>query len=294
MGVTIHEAGLSYAISSKERTVGEALATTGVRFGPHDLVSPGPGTRLTAGLHIFIRRALAIELVIGDEREIVFSRAGTIAELLRERGITLNPRDRLNLRLDTPTREGLAVSLTLVKDEIILEKTLIARDVIYLKDPGLAFGKSYVLQWGSDGAISRQYKITYENGQEIERMLLSEERTDSAKKVVAVGTYQSATVASGGGCEGVNFSKAMSVYATWYNAVSAGGSTTATGALLDYGIIAVDPHVIPLGTKICVPGYGIGIAADTGGGIFGNRIDLGYPGSVFGWAPGYTEIYILN
>ena len=274
--------------------MGEALAAAGVRFGPHDLVSPEPGTPLKGGLHIFIRRARAIELAIGSEREVVFSRAGTIAELFRERGITLNPRDRLSPGLATPTREGLAVSLTLVKDEIIVEKTLIAREVIYLKDPGLAFGKSYVLQWGSDGAISRQYKITYENGQEIDRLFLSEERTDSEKKVVAVGTYQSATVASGGGCEDVSFSKAMSVYATWYNAVSAGGSTTATGAFLDYGIIAVDPRVIPLGTRICVPGYGIGIAADTGGGIFGNRIDLGYPGSVFGWAPGYTEIYILN
>ena len=50
----------------------------------------------------------------------------------------------------------------------------------------------------------------------------------------------------------------------------------ATGALATRGVIAVDPHVIPLGTHVYVPGYGYAIAADTGGAIEGNRIDLCY------------------
>lgn len=53
--------------------------------------------------------------------------------------------------------------------------------------------------------------------------------------------------------------------------------TTATGVSVRYGIIAVDPQVIPLGTLLYVPGYGEGIAADTGGAIKGNRIDVWLP-----------------
>jgi 3D (Asp-Asp-Asp) domain-containing protein len=53
--------------------------------------------------------------------------------------------------------------------------------------------------------------------------------------------------------------------------------TTATGVSVGYGIVAVDPSVIPLGTHMTVPGYGEGVAADTGGAVTGARIDLWFP-----------------
>jgi 3D (Asp-Asp-Asp) domain-containing protein len=53
--------------------------------------------------------------------------------------------------------------------------------------------------------------------------------------------------------------------------------TTATGAPVGYGVVAVDPSVIPLGTRMTIPGYGEGIAADTGGAIQGAAIDLWFP-----------------
>jgi len=52
--------------------------------------------------------------------------------------------------------------------------------------------------------------------------------------------------------------------------------TTASGLPVGPGIVAVDPTVIPLGTKLYIPGYGKGIAADVGGGIKGRVIDLWY------------------
>jgi 3D (Asp-Asp-Asp) domain-containing protein/nuclear transport factor 2 (NTF2) superfamily protein len=53
--------------------------------------------------------------------------------------------------------------------------------------------------------------------------------------------------------------------------------STATGAPVGYGVVAVDPSVIPLGTRMTIPGYGEGIAADTGGAIQGAVIDLWFP-----------------
>ena len=49
---------------------------------------------------------------------------------------------------------------------------------------------------------------------------------------------------------------------------------TATGVQTAPGVVAVDPSVIPLGTRLTIPGYGEGIAADTGGAVHGNVIDL--------------------
>ena len=60
-------------------------------------------------------------------------------------------------------------------------------------------------------------------------------------------------------------------------------------------MVAVDPSIIPLGTRMYVPGYGHGVAADTGGAISGNVIDLGYPdGVVPDWTSGWVDIYILG
>lgn len=57
--------------------------------------------------------------------------------------------------------------------------------------------------------------------------------------------------------------------------------TTATGVPVGRGVVAVDPSVIPLGSRLYIPGYGNGVAADIGGGIRGNIIDL--------WFPTYAE-----
>jgi len=65
----------------------------------------------------------------------------------------------------------------------------------------------------------------------------------------------------------------MTVTATAYTLQG----TTATGAPVGYGVVAVDPGVIPLGTRMSIPGYGEGVAADTGGAIQGATIDLWFP-----------------
>ena len=62
----------------------------------------------------------------------------------------------------------------------------------------------------------------------------------------------------------------MTVYATGYCL----RGTTATGLPVGPGIVATDPSVIPLGTRMTIPGYGEGVAADTGGAITGKRIDV--------------------
>jgi 3D (Asp-Asp-Asp) domain-containing protein len=53
-----------------------------------------------------------------------------------------------------------------------------------------------------------------------------------------------------------------------------GKCITATGVRARHGVVAVDPRVIPLGSRVYIPGYGVALAADTGGAIKGNKIDI--------------------
>jgi 3D (Asp-Asp-Asp) domain-containing protein len=80
----------------------------------------------------------------------------------------------------------------------------------------------------------------------------------------------------------------MTVVATGY----ALRGRTATGAPTGWGVVAVDPSVIPLGTSMTIPGYGSGVAADTGGGVRGAMIDLWFPSAAQASAWGRRTVTI--
>ena len=83
----------------------------------------------------------------------------------------------------------------------------------------------------------------------------------------------SAVARATGGSTTVGTTGTLTVTATGYSL----SGRTATGAPVGWGVVAVDPSVIPLGTRMTIPGYGEGFAADTGSAIQGNTIDLWFP-----------------
>lgn len=91
--------------------------------------------------------------------------------------------------------------------------------------------------------------------------------------------------------------RTMTVEATAYDGLSLGG-VTATGVIINSTsdmIIAVDPSVIPLGSRVLVEGYGEAIAADTGGDIVGNRVDLNMStANAMIWGRKSVQLTILN
>lgn len=96
--------------------------------------------------------------------------------------------------------------------------------------------------------------------------------------------------------------KTVTVEATAYTAMCAEGCTgvTATGVNLkdnpNKKVIAVDPSVIPLGSKVYVPGYGTAVAADTGGGINGNEIDIHVPNesTATSWGRRNIQVQVID
>jgi cystine transport system substrate-binding protein len=98
-----------------------------------------------------------------------------------------------------------------------------------------------------------------------------------ARQVVAkaqfVQSRATSTPAAAPAASVVDGARTLTVTSTGYSMPG----RTATGLPVGPGIVAVDPAVIPLGTRLSIPGYGEGVAADTGGSVQGLTIDLWFP-----------------
>ena len=71
---------------------------------------------------------------------------------------------------------------------------------------------------------------------------------------------------------------------------------TRSGVIAGYGVVAVDPKVVPFRSNVYVPGYGSAFVGDTGGGVLGRWIDLGYEDDWDTFQPwaGYIDVYYLT
>ena len=140
-------------------------------------------------------------------------------------------------------------------------------------------GLSVVTRAGKEGSVSRTYKVTYENGKETARTLTNEQvLVPPQNRLVSVG-YSRPT--SRGMFGGRTVRRVLTMHATAYDPGprSCGRSAdgcTAIGLRAGKGVVAVDPRVIALGTRLYIESYGLAIAGDTGRAIKGHRIDLGY------------------
>jgi resuscitation-promoting factor RpfB len=299
---TVHEDGYSTTYSSMQTTVGQALASQGVQLQEGDLVSPAANEVLSPGAHVYVSHAVPVNLIIAGEEHNVTTRGRTIGEVLSQTGITLQGEDYVSPSAKSSVRAGMAISVTTVRDQTEVSEEPIEYASIVRYDAEMARGQQAITQWGEDGSYRKEYRVRLINGREVWRALVSENMIPPTDEVVSVGTYvKPAAVAVPAPAPAVDVpaqpgcSRTMHVYATWYTAASAGGSgVTKTGTGVYRGIVAVDPRVIPLGTRMYIPGYGYGIAADTGGDIIGNHIDLGYSADdPKDWRTRWVDICIL-
>jgi len=299
---TVHEDGFSAAYTSKQITVGQALASQGVRVGERDLITPPQNSELVPGAHIYIRHALDVRLVVAGTEQSMKTHGQTVGEVLEEAGVGLQGMDRVMPRVDQPVRVGMTIRVTTVR-EITETVVLPIEYVSFIQyDSQLAKGQREIAQGGENGAVRQEFRVRFTNGRETRRELVGESITAAKDEIVSVGTYVrpapvavAAAVAPPAPVGDMACSRTLNVYATWYSAASAGGSgVTATGTGVYKGIVAVDPRVIPLGTRMYIPGYGYATAADTGSGILGNHIDLGYGADdVKDWRTRWVDICIL-
>ncbi len=271
-------------------TVEEFLRKQKIKIGDQDKLSHDLKDKIEENMTISLDQAFAWTLVDGLNEQEVWSTSITVADFLKQHNIKLKKDDRIEPALNTTLVEGASVKIIRVeKVTDVLEET---KDfaVETRKDEDLTMGTEEVIQVGEEGLIEKTYEVVMENEKEISRELKSETTVKESKnEIVFVGTKMAADVSRGtqatqtastevspsGGTE-------MYVSSTAYTSFCNGCSgVTTTGINLkanpNVKVIAVDPSVIPLGAEVYVEGYGYAIAADTGGAVKGNKIDVFIP-----------------
>ena len=275
--------GAPAAFYTARATVGEALHGQGIPLYPEDRVTPGLESPITPGMAITIERAIPLTLQADGNAMSVRTRAHTVGEALAQAGIPLVGQDTCRPSADAPVTPGMTIQVIRVRQTIKIEQEPIPAETDWQPAAELPIDTRRVLQPGQPGLTKRRYRITWENGQEVSNVLEDEwvDRPPVAQ-VVRYGTH--VTVQTADTPDGpIQYWRRFRVWATSYTAASAGKGQehprfgmTRSGAKAGFGVIAVDPRVIPLNSQVYVPGYGKAIAGDTGAGVVGRRIDLGY------------------
>lgn len=155
----------------------------------------------------------------------------------------------------------------------------------------MEMGQSRLVRKGTPGEGQRLLMVAYVNGNPVQQLQI--EDTVLRPPQSGIMAYGTVTNASRGG-NMFHFRNTIEVLATAYSARQ--GRRTYTGALCRFGEVAVDPRVIPLGTRLYIDGYGYATAEDIGGAIKGNRIDLFFESNrdCDRWGIRRTKVYILD
>lgn len=292
----------------------------------------------------------------------------TVETLLQSNGIQLDGSELVTPDLTVKLTQDATVTITSVTYETVTETEEIAYGVLVRESDALEKGERKLVRSGVKGEKQVTYRVTLQDGRELERVAVSEtvvtepvdcvidqgigiaeddtpkvemawdegvifpgQQSDSNSSTPSAGEDDTlAAVGSGLSTDGKEtvwsaptdvsvdttgkritlpdgtthtYANVLTVKATAYHRLEEGGLITATGTTTQYGTIAVDPSVIPLGSRVFVVAedgtswsYGPGLAEDTGGLIKGNRIDLffmtGTEATNFGVRT--AKIYILS
>lgn len=195
----------------------------------------------------------------------------------------LNPPDQMLL---TQTR---------FREEETVSSEAIPYQTTYIEDSELEFGQETLVQEGRNGEKQVLTTMLYYDDAPYSSHDQETIIREAQDKVIAQGTkvvHRTLQTESG---QLTYWKHIPEVWATSYDSTCPGcSSTTATGMRQGYGVVAVDPNLIPLHSRLYILGYGIGVAGDVGGSIRGKRIDLGFDSLTGQWASHFVDVYLLT
>lgn len=273
-----------------KETVGDLLKEKDLKVTSKDKLSHDSDEEIVDDLHIVIDKAFKVTIDDGGKEKEVWSTGDTVENLLKDNEIDL-PTEGLDIikpSLKDKLNKRQTITITRIKKKIEEVESEIEYKTEKREDSSLAKGKEKTIQNGKNGKLVKKYEITYENGEKVDRKLKEEKTKEKPKnQIIAVGTKveqpkQNLVTLAKSSSKNEPSGKVMYMSSSAYSANCKGCSgITSTGINLKANpntkVIAVDPNVIPLGSKVWVEGYGYAVAGDTGGAIKGNRIDIHMP-----------------
>lgn len=299
--ITLIIDGYKKNIVTYKSTVGQVLESNNINIGRKDKLTPSINTNLGKNDTITLKRAINVSICIEGKVVNILSSEDSVASMLKAEKIQYDSNDKITPKLDTPLNKNLKVDIVKVDTKTLTENFPIQFKTTVKYDRSLLNTQQKVVQQGKNGTKQITVSVTYENGKEVSREI--DNQTIIKKpvdKIIAQGTYPYRPVSRGG--RALPYSKIFTSKTTAYWAVGGVGTTyTASGRRAvrnsdGFSTVAVDPRVIPFGTRIFIQGYGFAIAADTGTAIKGNRIDVYFNtyDEACDWGAKYVNVYVLK
>lgn len=253
-------------------TVGSFLKSKNITFDEEDRIHPRISTATYDGETVTIESPKHITIDDGGKKTQVLTFAKSTQALLAERDIALGPYDKISAQLTSKLSNDATIKIQRISKKVSTKTKVIPFQTIHQPSDMLYVGESRVLTNGVNGLVQDRITTLYLNHKESSKSVKTRTLKSPVQEVVEYGTkprpVPSTTLgARSGSIAGFN---SITVSATAY----VEGGLTATGCPAVPGVIAVDPNVIPLGTKLYIPGIGVVRAADRGTAIIGNRIDI--------------------
>jgi len=299
--ITVEDGGSEQTIVSSADTIYAALSESGITLRLADEVTPIGSTRLTAPITVAIERAQPASILMGDQSIRLATTAKTVSQLLAAAQIPLQGLDYTVPAEDQPLPADRQVKVVRVRDEIILEQKSIPFKNTYQMDNTVELDTRKVITAGEYGIEVSRVRVRLEDGVETGRTAeaawVAKEPKD---QVVGYGT-QAVVKTIDTPYGNLEYWRAVNVFATSYSPCRLGipnycNTQTSSGAQLKQGIVAVTRawYSWMRGQQVYIPGYGIAVIADVGGGIPGRYwVDLGYTDADYkSWASNVTMYFL--
>jgi 3D (Asp-Asp-Asp) domain-containing protein len=267
--------GRTQSFTSFHQTVADVLQESKIPVAPGDRVSPALDGKVWTGIQISIVRALPLTVTVGGIPREVRLPATSVGEALSLMNVEVRPQDRVYPELSAALAPSMRITVVRRETRTWVENDQIPFAVQTVPDKDVLKGERVVRVLGQPGLRQRTIRTEYADGRAVEMQTLSEEVIkEPVARVIAVGTKPLLSLNGPFAGKEIMYLEATAYYPGPNNYGGGVGPTTAIGLLARRGVVAVDPSVIKLGSRVHVEGYGDAIAGDTGGAIRGSRIDL--------------------
>lgn len=285
--ITIVDKDKKITVETMAFNVDVVLKKAGVTLNEYDELNIDKDAKLKDGTVIEVKRAFPVKINVDGKQLDILTANNVVKDILKQYNIELGDMDRTEPSIESSIRANDTINVIRGEEKIVKEEVLIPYQTIIKYKDDMQTGKTKKVQEGKNGKKEIEYRIVYENGEEIAREVLSENVIEEAIDEVIEKGSEKYFVASRG--KVVRYKKVLIMTSTAYDlSYQSTGKTpdhpeygiTYTGTRARPGVVAVDPKVIPLGSKLYVESldgsedYGFASAEDTGSAIKGNKIDL--------------------
>lgn len=306
--VTLNVDGKVTELVSYSDTVQELLETEEVNFSEKSFINVPLDSKIENNIEIIIRNPIPYTIEhMGNLFEIT-SIYSTVEEVLEDHQIELGEKDYTDPEISAKIAPNTTISINRVTEEVEIVESSIPFEEQMITNRDLDIGTVRVIQNGQDGLKQTYIKKEYVNGELVSEVVEKEEVITEPINLVKEKGSRDFIVTSRGD---TRYSNSITMTATAYDlSFESTGKRpgdryygiTASGTQVRPGVVAVDPRVIPLGTKLYIKSldgtkdYGFAIAEDKGGAIKGNKIDLFFETAeqVRQFGRRKVKVYILN